>query len=84
MPSYRTIFYTGGNLLEPWYCVIEKLLVAFAEIAFSLAPIIAPAVSVFHTPTPADIEVPAYETLITEFLFVSGECSLFAVVGKFL
>ena len=65
VPADRAVFYAGRDLYEPWNRVIEELLIAFAEIAFSFIALLVQTCSVFHTTAAADIEVPAYETFVT-------------------
>jgi hypothetical protein len=68
MSADRTVFYAGCDLHESRRRVIEELLIALAEIAFSIlvkfqGPGIEPQ-PVFQTAAAADIEVPANKTLI--------------------
>jgi hypothetical protein len=84
VPAERTVFDAGSDLFESRQSMIEELPVTLAEIAFPFGVFIIPANPVFHTPTPADIEVSADKALVTEFLLVSGESSFFAISGKFL
>jgi hypothetical protein len=65
VPVYRTVFYAGGDLHEPWQRVIEELPVTFTEITFSFAILIIPVNPAFHTSAAADIEVSANEAFVT-------------------
>ena len=82
MPANRTVFNVRCDLFESRQSVIEELPVAFAKITLSLFVFIIRAQSVFHTPAPADVEVPANKALVTKFLLFAGECSFFAIAGK--
>ena len=84
VPAYRAVFDACRDLFESRQSMIEELPVTLTEIAFPFGVFIIPASPVFHTPTPADIEVLADKALVTEFLLVPGESSFFAIAGKFL
>ena len=84
MPAGGTVLYRCGKLDEPGDRVIEELLIAFAEIAFLCALAIIPAGSVFHTTTPADVQVSANEALGAECFLVSREGAFSLIAGELL
>ena len=82
VPAGRAVFNGFGELHEPRHRIIEELLVAFAEIVFSILTIEPHAI--FHTAAPADVEVPANQTCVAELFFVPCECPFFSIGREFL
>ena len=74
--------YSSGYLRKLRHCIIEKPLVAFAEIAF---PALAAVKKnpIFNTAAATDGEVSADKTFVTKILLGPGKISLFIAGGKF-
>lgn len=76
----RAILYRSRDLHESRHGMVEKLFVAFAEIAFSREIVVIPTGSVFHAAAPADVKMAADKTFVAELLL--GPCEgAFLLVG---
>jgi hypothetical protein len=84
VPAGRAVFDSCRDVHEPGHRVIEELLITFAEKTLSCVILIIPSCPVFHTATPADIEVLTNQAFVAEILFASCEGSFYAVGCEFL
>ena len=75
MSRSRTVTYRSSYPHEPWNCVIEKLLITFAEIAWVIYLTRIQTDPILHTPATANFKVCAEEALIAQILLVPGKGS---------
>jgi hypothetical protein len=84
VPGSRTVLYGGCYLHKPRDCVIEKLLITFAEITFPAAVLSIQTNSVFHTSAATYIKVAAEKALVTKILLLAGKCPFCTTGGELL
>ncbi len=72
-----------GDVPESGHCIVEELLIAFAEVA-RCAVIAVDDDAVLEASAPAHIQVPADEAFIVNLAFLRGECAFDLVLGEFL
>lgn len=71
-----------GDVPEPGHCIVEELLIAFAEVAWC-AVIAVDDDPVLEAAAPAHIKVPADEAFVVDLAFFRGEGAFDLVMGEF-